>query len=159
VKSHFPEAEDTFRKVRRISTQRPFCARTVREINCRRANRILFRAGKHGEVSLRLTGQTAACNDINPNERLLVSIFLSLSPTRDDGGMLYFSLLLFSPTPSPSPPASLNVEHRLNRREHGSSAVRITRAKRGRGGGEREGEAKNGNRISRDIRRKQSDET
>lgn len=54
----------------------------MREINCRRANRILFRAGKHGEVSLRLTGQTAACNDINPNERLLVSIFLS--PPRYD---------------------------------------------------------------------------
>lgn len=34
-------------------------------------------------MSLRLTGQTAACNDINPNERLLVSIFLPR--TRDDG--------------------------------------------------------------------------
>jgi len=54
---------------------------TVREINCRRANRILFRAGKHGEVSLRLTGQTVTCNDINPNERF-VGIFLS--PTRDN---------------------------------------------------------------------------
>lgn len=77
-KKSFSLAEDTFRKVRRISTQRPpFCTRTVREINCRRANRILFRAGKHGEVSLRLTGQTVTCNDINPNERLLVGIFLS----------------------------------------------------------------------------------
>lgn len=85
-KKSFSLTEDTFQKVQRISTQRlPFCARTVREINCRRANRILFRAGKHGEVSLRLTEQTAACNDINPNERLLVSIFLS--PTRATTGL------------------------------------------------------------------------
>jgi len=138
VKSHFPEAEDTFRKVRRISTQRPFCARTVREINCRRANRILFRAGKHGEVSLRLTGQTAACNDINPNERLLVSIFLSLSPTRDDGGMLYFSLLLFSPTPSPSPPRL--AERRAPLKSTGTRILRRSnnKGKAREGGGERE---------------------
>ena len=78
-KKSFSLTEDTFRKVRRISTQRPpFYTRTVREINGRRANRILFRAGKHGEVSLRLTGQTVTCNDINPNERLLVGIFLLL---------------------------------------------------------------------------------
>lgn len=78
-KKSFSLTEDTFRKVQRISTQRPpFCTRTVREINGHRANRILFRAGKHGEVSLRLTGQTVTCNDINPNERLLVGIFLLL---------------------------------------------------------------------------------
>lgn len=55
------------------------CAHTGAGTNCRAENRILFRAGKHGEVSLRPTGQTAACNNINPNERLLVGIFLLLS--------------------------------------------------------------------------------
>lgn len=71
----------------------------MREINCRRANRILFRAGKHGEVSLRLTGQTVTCNDINPNERLLVGIFLF--PTRNNR-------IIFWDAPRD---VKLNVEH------------------------------------------------
>lgn len=62
--------------------------------NCRAENRILFRAGKHGEVSLRPTEQTAACNNINPNERLLVGIFLFLSSLP---GIIYSAATNFHP--------------------------------------------------------------
>lgn len=79
-----PPLRESVRSLERIS-RRIFYER-IRELcphwqrtNCRAENRILFRAGKHGEVSLRPTEQTAACNNINPNERLLVGIFLFLS--------------------------------------------------------------------------------
>lgn len=99
-----PPLRESVRSLERIS-RRIFYER-IRELcphwqrtNCRAENRILFRAGKHGEVSLRPTEQTAACNNINPNERLLVGIFLFLSSSSSCHGLYTAWRQIFIPSP------------------------------------------------------------